>query len=357
MLPYFILILLPMVVAAVRTNGIVRIGSGVAQNKSNIEITVFFGIFLALLVLRDEACGSDTGGYFSLFERIGANSWNSAIFSTKTESGFAVLTKIIYTISRDEQFFLLVTSVVIVIPLYWFYKRETELPVLTIVLFATVAPFSMYFSGIRQVLAMACVFPAWEFARKKKWIKFLLMVLIATLFHRSAFVILAIFPLCHLRITTKWLYLVIPLMLLVYVFNKPIFNFLMLLWGEDAKVENTGATTVLVLLILFAVYSFVVADESKLEKEVLGYRNILLLTVAIQCFAPVHNLAMRMNYYFLPFVPVLIPKIANRSKEGAKNLANISVIVMTVFFAIYFFVRAYTSENILKIFPYTFFWQ
>jgi hypothetical protein len=96
------------------------------------------------------------------------------------------------------------------------------------------------------------------------------MVLVATLFHRSAFVILAIFPLCHLRITAKWLYAIVPLMLLVYVFNKPIFNMLMLLFGEDSASEGSGAITVLVLLVLFAVYSFVVADESMLEKEVLG---------------------------------------------------------------------------------------
>lgn len=356
MLPYVILILLPMVVAAVRTNGIVRIGNGVAQNKRNTEITVFFGIFLALLVLRDEACGSDTQNYFKMFEQAGQRSWSSAISNSTVELGYTVFSKFIYLISGNTRFFLVVTTAIIVIPLYWFYKKESELPVLTIVLFIVIAPFSMYFSGIRQAMAMACVFPAWEFARKKKWIKFLLLVLVATTFHRSAFVILALYPMCHMRVTVKWLYVVAPVMILIYIFNKPIFSVLMLLWGEESTVESIGESTIL-LLALFAVYAFVVADEDKLEKEVLGYRNILLLAVAIQSFASVHGLAMRMNYYFLPFIPVLIPKIANRSKEGTKNLANVSVIVMTVVFALYFFLRAYRSENIMRIYPYTFFWQ
>ena len=356
MLPYFILILLPMVVAAVRTKGIVRIGNGVAQNKRNTEITVFFGIFLALLVLRDEACGSDTQNYFKMFEQVGQRSWSSAISNSTVELGYTVFSKFIYLISGNTRFFLVVTTAIIVIPLCWFYKKESELPVLTIVLFIVIAPFSMYFSGIRQTMAMACVFPAWEFARKKKWIKFLLLVLVATTFHRSAFVILALYPMCHMRVTVKWLYVVAPVMILIYIFNKPIFSVLMLLWGEESTVESIGESTIL-LLALFAVYAFVVADEDKLEKEVLGYRNILLLAVAIQSFASVHGLAMRMNYYFLPFIPVLIPKIANRSKEGTKNLANISVIVMTVVFALYFFLRAYRSENIMRIYPYTFFWQ
>ena len=308
-------------------------------------------------MLRDEACGADTTAYLRLFEQIGQKSWGSAISTTSVEPGFTALSKLIYFITKNEQLFLLVTAAITVIPLYRFYRKETELPVLTIVLFATIAPFSMYFSGIRQALAMAFIFPVWELTRKKKWIKFLLLILIATLFHRSAIVMLAIYPMCHLRITTKWLYAVVPLMLLVYIFNRPIFNILLLLWGEDGTVESTGATTVLLLLVLFAVYAFVIADESKLEKEVLGYRNILLLAITIQCFAPVHSIAMRMNYYFLPFIPILIPKTANRSKAGMKSLANISVIVMTLIFAAYFFLRAYTSENVLKIYPYTFFWQ
>ena len=85
MLPYFILIILPMVVAAVRTKGIIRIGDGIAQNKRNTEITVFFGIFLALLVLRDKTCGSDTEAYFKMFEQFGQKSWSSAISSSTVE--------------------------------------------------------------------------------------------------------------------------------------------------------------------------------------------------------------------------------------------------------------------------------
>jgi len=79
--------------------------------------------------------------------------------------------------------------------------------------------------------------------------------------------------------------------------------------------------------------------------------------VCIQMFAPVHGLVMRVNYYFLPFVPVLIPRIVRRAKESMRQLVLISMIVMYSFFTVYFFYHAYTGADILRIYPYIPFWK
>lgn len=357
MLPYYILILLPAITALVRSGGIVRIGQGPQRDQRNRETVMFFAIFMGLLMLRNVTCGADTKSYAHLFTTMGERSWRNALLTTQFEYGYLFLTKLLYLVFRDEQWLIIATSLWAIVPLMQFYREEAEEQILTLMLFVAIAPFSVYFSGIRQVMAMAMAFPAWRLAKDKKWVGFILIVLLAMQLHRSAFVLLAIYPLYHLKITTKWLYVVIPVMLLIYVFNEPIFSFLLMLWGDYGTTQSTGATTVLFLLILFAVYSFLIADEEKLEKDVLALRNILLLTIVLQCFAPVHSLAMRMNYYFLPFVPILIPKIAGRSKAKFKTISHISVVVMTLFFAVYFFYRAYTSEDALHIYPYTFFWE
>lgn len=359
MLPYYILILVPVLVALVRSKGVIRIGKAAVNDKRNTEVVFFFIIFMVLLMFRDMTCGVDTSRYIYHFATtVQRANWSDILTSENTEIGFYIIAKAVSMFTTQPQVMLVVTSVVSVVPLLVLYQREADAPVLTIVLFLTVAPFSMYFSGIRQALAMAFAVPAWYCTKNKKPIQFIVTVSVAMLFHKSAVILFVIYILYRMRITSKTLPVVLPIMLLIYLFNEPIFNYLTrFLWEDYGEATETGAYTVLILLILFAVYSFIIPDESKLDDDVIGCRNILLLSICIQCFAPVHVLAMRMNYYFLPFIPILIPKIANHSKAQYKQVAVISIPVMTLFFLIYFFWRARTGADILQIYPYIPFWK
>lgn len=358
MFPYYCLALLPMTVALIQNDGVVRIGGSHSRDKENRILSIFFWSFMLLLSLRGRYCGSDTSGYQSLFFRVYDLSWIETVRSVDHEVGYRLLNKAVGQVTDNVQFFMLVTSVLSVYPIYRFYKRASEGPVLTIALFLSVAPFNMYFSGIRQTLAMGFTFWAWQSVEKKKLLNFVCIVLLAMQFHRSSFILLVLYPLYHFKITAKSLFFVVPAILAVYVFNNQIFNFLLrFLWDDYGGSEETGAVTALLLLIIFAVYTFVIPDGSKLDKEIIGYRNVLLFAVVIQCFAPIHNLAMRMNYYFLLFVPVLIPKIANRSKKAFRYIANGSVLIMVLFFMVYFFFRAHRGADPLNIYPYIPFWN
>ena len=125
----------------------------------------------------------------------------------------------------------------------------------------------------------------------------------------------------------------------------------------DEILAEIDATTVLVLLIIFTIYSYVIADENQLDNDTIGFRNILLLMVTLQCFAPIHALSMRMNYYFLIILPVILPKIVNRSKISMKKIAKLSVIVMTAYFLFFFYNRAFNGADSLEIYPYVPFWK
>lgn len=357
MLIYYILIFVPMLIPLARSKGVIRIGDKTTDQR-NVVIVTFFSIYMTMLMMRGMDCGADTAIYHRHFETINRYNIRDLIALGITDLGHILLAKLVGFITTDSQIYIAVTAVLAVLPLLLFYRREAEIPLLTYLLFATVAPFSMYFSGVRQTLAMAFVVPAWYLAKSKTPIKFLLCVVAATLFHKSAFIIAVIYPLYHVRITFKWLVVVLPVMAVVYVFNDRIFNFLtQFLWEDYGSAGSTGATTVLLLLLIFAAYSFFVPDEKIMDDDVIAYRNLLLFAIILQCFAPLHPLAMRMNYYFLLFVPLLIPKIANRSSSCNWRIRNISVLVMTVFFAVYFFYRAYADEDTLLLFPYIPFWE
>lgn len=358
MIPYFLLILLPVFIGIISQKYRLKVGKKTIYETNSASIDFFMVIFWVMLALRGLECGSDTNQYLNLYKQYSTSSLFTLFVEYDHELGYKLLNKWIGVTIDSYQVLLGITSVICVVPLWYIYKKESEHPILSIVLFLTVAPFMMYFSGIRQAMAMSFGILAWYAAKHKKRIWFAVIVFMAIQFHISALVLIIIYPLYYARITKKWLWGIIPCMWGIYIFRIPIFNFLIkFLWKEYNMTPETGATTVLILLIIFGIYSYFVSDEKLLDEDTVALRNILLLAIAIQCFAPVHPLSMRMNYYFLIFIPLLIPKIAYRSKRQYKEIARLSVWVMIIFFSGYFIKKVITDDDALNIIPYIPFWR
>ena len=112
----------------------------------------------------------------------------------------------------------------------------------------------------------------------------------------------------------------------------------------------------LILFAIFTVFAFLIPDESQLDAETIGLRNFLLLSLVIQMFAPLHTLAMRMNYYYIIFIPLLLPKIIECRSKRWNQVAVLGRHVMVGFFLLYFFYNASKGGN-LHVFPYHFFWE
>ena len=98
-----------------------------------------------------------------------------------------------------------------------------------------------------------------------------------------------------------------------------------------------------------------------MDEESMAIRNFLTMAVIIQCFSPLHSLAMRMNYYFILFIPLALGDAVKNAKEEYKDIAKWGEIVLCVFFTVYFIVNTYNSsksgKSALDTIPYEFFWQ
>lgn len=352
---FWILLLAPMVIQHVAIKG-VHIDY---QKRNKAALAFFFCLLTVLVMFRHESVGNDTRNYIRFFESFSWVEWDR-VAKSELELGFAYLNKVISFITKNPHAFLAITAIAVSAMIYPTYKRLCVDAALTIVLFCTMSTFVMMFSGIRQMLAIGIGFIAYEFVRRKKLILFLAMVLLAMAVHISAFMLIFMYPLYHAKITKKWLYVVVPVLLAVFVFNQSIFSILTAIIATFTKYEgsvaSTGAYTMMILFAAFAAFAFLIPDESELDEEIVGLRNFLLLSLAIQMFAPLHTLAMRMNYYYIIFIPLLLPKIVQIRNRRWEQIAVLGRHVMVVFFFVYFFVSAYRGGN-LNVFPYRFFWE
>ena len=122
------------------------------------------------------------------------------------------------------------------------------------------------------------------------------------------------------------------------------------------SIESTGAYTMILLFAAFVIYCYVIEDPEKTDKITSTLRNFLLFALAVQLFAPVNSVAMRFNYYYIIFIPLLIPKVIESCSEKYKFWAQLSHFAIVGFFTFYFFYTAHFGADILRVFPYVPFW-
>ena len=333
----------------------------VALRNERIEaktITVFFVIYIFLLGLRDSSVGIDTNSYLNYFSRLQFQDWKGVFDTTADEFGFALLTKFIGSIAKSPQFYLMVLAVVSVGPLAYFYRKESKDALLCFSFFLISLLFEAFFSALREGVALGLVVPAYYFTKKKKIVPFILIVLLASTFHLSALILVALYPIYHAKITLKWLWVVAPLMFIIYRYNAIIFNALLvnmggkyankyLIYGYNAS----GQYGLLILFVLISVYCFVMMDEEKADADDIGLRNLLLLATALQLFAPLHVLASRINYYFIVFIPVALTRVNSKCKHMFWQVAKLAKYVMIIYFIFYFF---FMKGDALQIMNYSF---
>lgn len=361
MLPYYMLFAVPTVYL-----GIMYSLKNVDRKKANTQaMIIFFSILALMLVLRHEKVGSDITLYLYRFETL-RNVPFSGVFSfSDMERGYLVFSWLLSKVIHDPQVFIAVVSLIIIIPIAYLYVKESENTLLGLSIFVLLPVFCITFSGIRQAIAMSITVFAFYFVKHRKPLWFIASVFLAVLFHQSAAVVLLIYPIYHLRIKKQNFWLFVPFIGIIYVFNAQIFNFILRFMGEKyqerySELESTGAYSMIILFILFALYSFIVVDEEKMDYETLGLRNVMLLAVSLQLFAPIHHIAMRMNYYYLMFLPICMSRVVCRCRDCDKKINDIIVVCMCLFFLWYYFNNAhgalYTNVS-LHIYPYAPFWQ
>lgn len=361
MIPYYVLLLMPLAYSIYSKHGKITIGNAYRKKETYITIGLFFGILTIMLMFRGKTCGVDMPHYEYYFNNDIGLSFKDILNRYNLEIGFHLFNKIVSYISKDFQFYTAVVAVICMIPLWALYAKNSDLPYLSIAVFMTVAPFSLYFSGLRQALAISFVPVSYYYVKNKKLLLFILTAVLASFFHQSALIILLMYPVYWAKFTRRWLWFVTPAIAIILVLNSQIYSVIAPLMGERyferyGAVSSTGAYTIVALLFLFSIYASLIPDNEKMDDDVLGLRNLLFLSTCLQCFAPVNNIAMRMNYYFLILVPITISKIPTRSKTQHHQVAYLSNIIMCMFFVVYYFYGATTGSDIMQIYPYVPFW-
>lgn len=319
-----------------------------------------FGTILFLVAFRHPSMGTDLGyytgiGYLASFEQIQHFSLDYVFHLSSFlnyEWGYIVFNKLISYINGSSQMLLISCAFVSLLPVGWvFYKKSPDAP-FSLAVYTSLPCFLILFSGLRQGIAIGLCFFSLLFIENKHPVRFVLTVCLAALFHKSAFLFLAAYPIYYFAIAPKLrLWVTVPALFFTFILRVPLFKILSSLIKTDPVMDNNGAIT---LLLVFITVYILCTLYAKSDKRVNGYLNLFFCACFCQCFGGLYNTAIRVGYYFMIFLALLLPCVVAQLKDRWTALAiKTPAYLCFIGFALY----VLKSPSWAMTNPYLFFWE
>ena len=311
--------------------------------KHGLKLSLFT-VFLFLALRYDY--GNDYMGYLNFFLNQSASKFAN-VYNYAFEPGWDFLNLLFKPFGFFAMQAMLAVATCIV--LYRFIKIYCPIKYYWFAVFYYVfQPFQMLVlsSAMRQAVAGLLFILAIDFILKKKVIRYLIIIFIATLFHKTAFFL---FPLILLGfMKQRWSNIQTLLIILVFFFiilmPDILYNEITsLLTGDFSKYEVYTSSTVSLrlgigwlLMIIINLFIILNARFAKTISEILLFKIAILSFIVYQLIFVV-PLVTRLTFYLNPVLMVVFPFVFLKIKSKGTKLSYMFLVVIFIISQFYLF--------------------
>lgn len=320
--------------------------------KSRILICFAFIILLSVIIFRDLSVGTDYIRYYNAINRVQYNRMYSYDESWLSVGliGMVRLAVIIGIPSKILPFVII--GIMAFITLYFFFKAFIEIssrPTLSLYIFLCFCLYFQIMNQFKQMLAISIVLLAYKYI-DKSFLKYMVMILFACMFHPSAAIMLPMYFVVKIKISKKILVLYLAIGLLgVFSYSRIISLFQFTKYynyfgreGLDvafkASVLLNLAVRVALLFCCLLVRKRLIAKKPKSE---ILYHMIIVCTI-LQLFTVLSYLFGRITTYFYVYYILLLPDVFTElrfyiSKESRHIFDKLIYLALFLYQCIYYF--------------------
>ena len=157
-------------------------------------------LFWALLPLavmtmfHSESIGNDTGAYTELFCSVKEMTLKTALTNGRFEKGYMLFTYVLTRLFSSRQSVLIAEGSIVYLSLSRWLNKWCKAPGLFVCLIVEMLEIDGWMSILRQALAMAILFFAYDALVEKKMLRFVILVILAAQFHAIAYIFLLAWP-------------------------------------------------------------------------------------------------------------------------------------------------------------------
>ena len=355
MVVYLIFALFPIALAMVYSSGNKHPVN--FQNKTKKSFLIICGIALFLVVaLRSKYNGStDSLNYYNNWSFVGTMSWGELqdfIDYSRMESGYLYTVWGLTRFLKEPQLVFVFTGILFSVSVCRFVYKNCEDVVLGFFMYVTLGLYIFMVQGLRQAIAMSICLFAIEFAKNRKLILFVLVVLLASFYHQSALAFLVVYLLYQLKMNFAG-YAIAASASLVFILAGSLFvDYANELFERDYHgAETSGGVIALAIYVIALFVAVLFGGEKKNDRNfsfffyftwfgfiifVMRYTEVLIIE--------------RISFYFAFGQMSLLTSVL----QNLKRKERVSVKIVLVVLSFVLFAYRLSSSDLI---PYEFFWQ
>ncbi len=251
-----------------------------------------------------------------------------------SESGFFFCMWLVSRFTANAQIFIFLTSAFMIFCVCRFIYKNSEDVAFSLLCFLTLGSFTFLMNGMRQGVAMCICLLSYEYVKKRKLIPFLIVVFIALLFHKTAFVFLIVYFFPYFK-TAKSIVLYLAASVGLFTLIPRFISFYDSVIGEDYSSASTrdsgGITTLLVYLLAIALALLVFKKFEDQSDKNSFYATLTGAALYIARFVT-NQMVERVSYFFFLFVILLLPnaiqKLGDRDRQLMKFIVGVAAVAL-----------------------------
>lgn len=255
--------------------------------------------------------------------------------STTWEPGITWLIKIIGHYSHDSFYFFFITALVTSIFTYKGILKNSDKPWFSLLLFIISGLYMDSMNAVRQYIAIAIFAYSLKFIIEKDFKKYLIWIIIASLFHSSVLIMIPVYFFCQKQLTWKKRIIVFFILIMMFPFinslfiniiSKTKYSFYLTSVYDSA---NPTYSELIISSFLFLISSFLYKKGKNNEKFNIFYNlTFLFLIVGLLSFKVL--LAYRIIMYFKISIIFMVPSIIGLINKQ-KNKIIFYLLFITMF--------------------------
>jgi transmembrane protein EpsG len=288
-------------------------------------------ILVAVAALRWQV-GTDYSTYNGLYAAYKATSWGD--YSLFSEPGIRVLARLASWIHDDSAVMFALASLVTVGLTVRTIYRHSPMFALSVLLYVITGAWQGSFNGVRQYLACAIMFAGHRYVIDRKFTKYILVVILATLFHVSALVMVFLWFVPLKRMGTfraAGLMIVATLGLTVYSYATSVINFLKggsVDIGAGAYFERQVNPLRVAMAFIPLVLYMALTRRDRLDPKAYFYVNMGFINAAVMIAVANSAYLARFAIYTNIFSILLIPRLLNMRDRRLAAIAGCAVVTL-----------------------------
>lgn len=331
--------------------GIILLIACIPFKIDKIKCVIYFLILWAVSGLR-YGIGTDYNNFSEMFYKI-----QSGAKVKEVEITFVYLNEFLGKYYKSSQVLFIITSLItisLIVKSIYDYSINRNL---SIILFITLGYYQGSFNGFRQYIAIAICIYSIRYIFNKNLFKYIIAILIGSLFHSSALVFIPIYFVNKIKISKKVYMIILAIFIGVsnaynfiieillpkispYYFNKySDSNFFSL--GVNGKAEYIYFLCFLLILIISI---FKIDIIRKIDEKSQIYLNLCIISILFIALGFKSQLLFRISLYFSIYFIFLIPTLIISFKV---RLRPILYTMLSLFLMFFFFTVLISRDQVI----------